>query len=456
MKKTVLFAILALSINAFAQSKRPTSKMQHGTLYSMENIQSRMENGGRNTSGIFSEKNLGQAIKHQIAKHLTPTQIYDSIYYWQWDTITNGWAINPYEKIINIVFDANNNLSSYIGQSWNGSVWENSYQYTFTYNANNYQTSYIGQTWDGSAWVNYFQSATTYDANNNLTSNLVQSWDSSAWMNSFQSTYAYDANNNQTNTLFQFWNSTAWVNSSQDNFTYDANNNQTSDLSQIWVGSAWMNSSLDNFTYDANNNQTSDVGQSWNGSAWVNSSQDIYTYDANNNQTSDVGQSWDGSAWVNSSQYIYAYDANNNLTSELYQSWNGSAWVNSSQTANTFNANNFKISDSYKYWNSNGTRVMSGDSTYYYFHTVNSGIYNLMNANISVYPNPGSGKFTIGSNSVISAIEIYNLPGERIYADFKFNKQTSNKIDISTYAKGIYFIKIYNGTKISTRKIVVK
>ena len=51
----------------------------------------------------------------------------------------------------------------------------------------------------------------------------------------------------------------------------------------------------------------------------------------------------------------------------------------------------------------------------------------IQEGNITVYPNPSSGKFTISSNNIISSIEIYNLLGEQIYSDFTNNRQTSKE-----------------------------
>jgi hypothetical protein len=80
----------------------------------------------------------------------------------------------------------------------------------------------------------------------------------------------------------------------------------------------------------------------------------------------------------------------------------------------------------------------------------------ITNNSISIFPNPNSGKFKISINSTINAVEIYNLSGERIYSDFSFDKKTSNEIDLYDPSSGIYLIKIYSGTKIYNRKIVVQ
>jgi len=131
--------------------------------------------------------------------------------------------------------------------------------------------------------------------------------------------------------------------------------------------------------------------------------------------------------------------------------------VNASQSSYDYDADNFKTRESHQSFNDSGTVVTEGELTYYYFHTL-SDINDLKSevGDIAVYPNPGNGKFTISSNSTINAIEIFNLLGEQIFSNSKFNQQTSNEIDLSDQGKGIYFINIYDGTKIYNRKIVVQ
>ena len=60
MKKTLFLAILALSINAFAQNNLPISN-------SAKNFRGKTEPSGRKTSDILSESNFGQGFNHQIS-----------------------------------------------------------------------------------------------------------------------------------------------------------------------------------------------------------------------------------------------------------------------------------------------------------------------------------------------------------------------------------------------------
>jgi plastocyanin len=83
---------------------------------------------------------------------------------------------------------------------------------------------------------------------------------------------------------------------------------------------------------------------------------------------------------------------------------------------------------------------------------------NQSQTNISVYPNPSNGQFqfTIDGSQVAKncKVEIYNVQGERIYQSVITD--TKSDIDLSNQTNGIYFVKIYNGQTILTKKIVIE
>jgi len=78
------------------------------------------------------------------------------------------------------------------------------------------------------------------------------------------------------------------------------------------------------------------------------------------------------------------------------------------------------------------------------------------NFHFIIYPNPTNGKFTISNIDNINSIEIYNVLGEIIYTTPNFKQQILNEIDLSEHPKGIYFVKIYNGAKTHTEKIMIQ
>lgn len=415
MKKALFFLLFIVSINVFAQSKRPGFNAQHPALNSIKNVEGILTYTRSKTYNNYSGINARQIVKPYTSEHPSLIQIYDSIYVWELDVLSAKWKIAY--KTIDLVYDTKNNLTNYIQQKWNGSVWENSHQITSTYDANNNEINYIEQDWNGSAWVNQRQKTCTFDANDNRTSRLEQGWNSGVWENSYRVTYTYDVNNNQTN-----------------------------DLGQIWNGNAWENFYQDNYTYDTNNNLASILGQSWNGNTWENASQSIYSF-VNNNLTSSLGQTWNGSAWENFSQSSYVYDANNNLTSIIGQDWNGSVWENSYQLRYTYDTNNFTQSETFQRWNNTGTEIEYGDSTYYYFHTV-VGVNDLIRQewNIALYPNPALEYVVIEGacpgNAKIQ-LEIYDITGRELRREmFSAYGSFSKEINISALPAGEYQVAL--------------
>lgn len=79
-------------------------------------------------------------------------------------------------------------------------------------------------------------------------------------------------------------------------------------------------------------------------------------------------------------------------------------------------------------------------------------------ANISIQPNPSKGIFRIVGNKVKekTEISIFNTNGKLVYqsAD-KFSNNFDERIDISGFAKGLYFVKLQGRYSIEVRKIVI-
>jgi len=85
-----------------------------------------------------------------------------------------------------------------------------------------------------------------------------------------------------------------------------------------------------------------------------------------------------------------------------------------------------------------------------------SGIESANNAaNISIYPNPSSGKFHVSFDAKQTAkIKIYNLSGELLMA--MENSSGNCEIDLSDYPNGVYFLSVETEKGISREKILVQ
>lgn len=73
--------------------------------------------------------------------------------------------------------------------------------------------------------------------------------------------------------------------------------------------------------------------------------------------------------------------------------------------------------------------------------------------NMSFYPNPVNNKLTINTTEGIEHIAIYNVAGQ-LLSDKQVAGTTSLATDMSSYATGIYFVKVSNGKNSATLKIV--
>jgi len=94
------------------------------------------------------------------------------------------------------------------------------------------------------------------------------------------------------------------------------------------------------------------------------------------------------------------------------------------------------------------------DQTVYYFDNISFGspislgLDSVSNESFKLYPNPVEDHLYIqSSDTTIKNIDIYNILGEKIYST-----SSENRLDMSSYSAGIYFVKINN----STFKIVKK
>ena len=99
---------------------------------------------------------------------------------------------------------------------------------------------------------------------------------------------------------------------------------------------------------------------------------------------------------------------------------------------------------------------------YYYLDDVSvteipSGIINneqLIINNLSISPNPTSGKFRISSSERVETIEVYNVLGEIVYFENQDSRIKNQDIDISNEPAGIYFVRIRTQDHIVVKKLV--
>jgi hypothetical protein len=144
-------------------------------------------------------------------------------------------------------------------------------------------------------------------------------------------------------------------------------------------------------------------------------------------------------------------------------------WTSYSDNKNPFNI--LKSTDGVN-WNTIGTQIPSDNSVHYLFTDQQPAPVNyyqlsqLDNSNtlqysdirivdfngstLSVFPNPNNGEFTIQSSNVVN-YQISDFTGKVI-----MEGDNTNPLIKTNFAKGIYFIKISEGDKITFSKIIVQ
>lgn len=80
--------------------------------------------------------------------------------------------------------------------------------------------------------------------------------------------------------------------------------------------------------------------------------------------------------------------------------------------------------------------------------------------NLSIYPNPSGGEFTLLVNTTVKqlAIHIYNTLGKEIFNANEINRNGSIKqmYELSTLPKGVYFISVSDGKDIATQSLIIQ
>ena len=368
----MLFVVFGLLSNAFAQNLQSV-KFQEQSLFA---------NPVTNPLNLLSPKST--------------IYLMDSIYIWNYDSLTGTWTTSPEGKTIDFVYNSSNDLTSETDLQLSGSTWKNMALITYTYNSNNKIATELWKFWTGSSWTNQMQYS----------------------------------------------------------FVYNSSNECTSDTVQIWMGSTWQYSLLYNNTFDASGNMTVELGKDWSGSAWANDVQYTFTYNTSNQCTSNLEKNWSGSAWVNYKQNAYIYNSSGNQISDVQQKWSGTTWVNYSNTIMYYNSNNLMTNSATRDWNSAATKINGGDSLCYYYKAV-SGINELpaQGGNIKVYPNPVINNLTIEAPGK-ATINILNTQGQLIET-LLINGIICN-IDVSNLPKGVYMMELKTEKGIEVKKFIKK
>jgi hypothetical protein len=133
--------------------------------------------------------------------------------------------------------------------------------------------------------------------------------------------------------------------------------------------------------------------------------------------------------------------------------WSGAGVVNGNQfDATLANSPAWNVII-YSFTDSVGCTASAADSI---FVDVCSGIAdnaNTASMNISVYPNPTSGIFIIEGTTANDVIVVMNAVGQVVVNETANGNRT--EINLSTYANGVYFVRVVHGTEMKTQRVML-
>ena len=79
---------------------------------------------------------------------------------------------------------------------------------------------------------------------------------------------------------------------------------------------------------------------------------------------------------------------------------------------------------------------------------------------VNVFPNPGKGLYFVNlslEKSQLVNIELYNENGQNIYSEkMNYTVNSTNTLDLSSYAKGVYYLKITSDNNIFNKKLIIQ
>lgn len=369
-----------------------------------------------------------------------------------------------------VVISAQNKMESAIETSYSNSSWVNSTGYNYEYDGNNNLISTTIYSWNNGSWEESSRNSSTYNGNNKITISLEQQWNGSQYTDTYRSIYNYNSNGDPTQILYQAWNGSQWVDEERNIITYS--NNKISQITyDEWNGSQWVVLDRETLTY-SNNNLAQAIAEDWNGTEWTNDSREVFTYNANNQLTLNVFETWNGGSWDEGSRVSYDLDANNNLIKEIYSYGNTQQKTEYTYDLNEQLSNfahpfkdktgrdytyenmphiNKVLSETYSVYNtSTESYEPSYRTTYNYNTQLTLGTKDFKTVEtISLYPNPADNFIKLKGLKHKQSISIYNALGKKVLEQRIHLKETINTGNLS---KGLYFLKLENGTTLKFSK----
>lgn len=218
------------------------------------------------------------------------------------------------------------------------------------------------------------------------------------------------------------------------------------------------------------------------------SSRITYQYNESGGRTIEINSSWNGMSWADDDKTEYEYNSAGDVSVEIFSTWNGTAWIEEWKDEYTFSTTNFSevtfpqldfimnifssflnlfgIQESIDF---SYIKVITGvksfemvegswknteQTTFYYSGGTSTGINEVENLVVSVYPNPASEliNFNWNGNDEALSLQIFQITGAKVIEQIVY---PGRAVTISHLENGVYLYKLLNGKQnVKTGKLI--
>lgn len=355
------------------------------------------------------------------------------------------------------------------------------YSYSNTGNMISYTYSYWDE--DLNDWYILFKMEYTY-SNDLLTNGNMFTWDmdSNEWDLVIKEEFSYDGQDRLTSILTLVDNNGTWEQEYKEEVSYN-----TAGYAYLWLDyywdpstSTWTPDLKDEDIFDANGDIEMNVESLWDEmqQEWVDEYKSEFVNNDNHQILTEVYFEYDLGTmqWVQLGKDEYSYDEQGNIITTITSAWDGTTWILSYKEELSFDytVSNDEVVYPNEYSDFEYTHKLTDvmnfiwDETwlddeqyvFYYSEKDVNGIGDVSVAEISVYPNPSTGVFSleISGFGTQFSISVLDFAG-RVVAQEEVNNSNNeykNTLDLSNYSKGVYFLKFSSDIKSDYQKIVIQ
>ncbi|MCZ2394402.1 MAG: T9SS type A sorting domain-containing protein [Chitinophagales bacterium] len=331
----------------------------------------------------------------------------------------------------------------------------------------------------------------TYDLSGNLTEEKVYDWENGAWIGNYAYFYKY-VNNLKVAESYQKWDNDKedWLPLNNIIFTYEGDK-LISELYQGYQGEKW--SYRRNLYEYEDGRVVSGVYQYLGGdSIWYDDEKVKYSYNEDQLVEEDHFKWYEDSLkWIIERRFVLTYGLDtatlvSNVIKEFHY-WDiyTEMWIKMARWEEYFDQDGRLLNSIYSgTWDEisdtwaptgfveyiyNGSRLMLAvsktwddmyeewtdfDETKYYYSCTPTAVNDVNKQQLSIYPNPSSGHFSLNTDLYQNGIvEIYSITGQRIISLIVPSLEQV-QLDISSQPNGLYIVKVQSGKDIWIERVV--